>query len=61
MRHCLLTLLILFSSGCVDWHYAHTPVGELDGKLIVQWISPDPGTVFTPEPFVPPKGITVAA
>lgn len=45
-------LLIPFIAGCASVHYTRVETGELRGKLIVQWISPDE-FIFLPDPADP--------
>ena len=41
LRRVAVLVMALFAAGCSDWHYESTDVGELKGKLIVEWIDQD--------------------
>lgn len=51
-RALALTIAALFLAGCTDWfygrHYERTETGELKGKLVVEWLSPD-SFLFVPD------------
>ena len=49
MRALLLSIFtLLTTSGCAAYHYSRVDVGELSGKLIVQWIDYDK-FIFLPD------------
>jgi hypothetical protein len=38
----LLVLVVpLLLSGCATYHYSHTPIGKLTGKVVVEWYKPN--------------------
>jgi hypothetical protein len=55
-RALTLTAVALLLTGCADWfsgrHYDRTEIGELKGKLVVEWVTPD-NFLFIPDPENP--------
>ncbi len=48
MRITILIVFTLLTTGCASLHYEKTMIGELHGKLIVQWIDHDK-FIFVPD------------
>lgn len=45
----LLLMALLVLAGCSQLHYSRVQTGELKGRLLVQWVSPDE-FIFVPDP-----------
>ena len=41
VRPWILVLIVILTSGCAARHYERTQVGQLNGRIIVEWRKPD--------------------
>ena len=52
LRFVISVAIVLSSSGCTNWHYDRVNTGDLEGKVVVEWMEPD-RFLFRPDTIQP--------